>query len=55
MLRSLGVSGARHRLVSLLCWLVALAACVATSLFGVTGESLFEPEGGGLQDRRQIG
>jgi uncharacterized membrane protein YdfJ with MMPL/SSD domain len=42
MLRSLGVSGARHRLVSLLCWLVALAACVATSLFGVTGESLFD-------------
>jgi RND superfamily putative drug exporter len=42
MLRKLGVSVARHRLVSLLCWLVALAACVATALFGVTGESLFD-------------
>jgi len=42
MLRELGVSVARHRLVSLLCWLVALAACVATALFGVTGESLFD-------------
>ena len=42
MLRSLGVSVARHRLVALLCWLVALAACVATALFGVTGEGLFQ-------------
>ncbi|MGO4783768.1 MMPL family transporter [Cryobacterium sp. W22_MBD10_FK3] len=42
MLRKLGVSVARHRLISLLCWLVALGACVATALLGVTGESLFQ-------------
>jgi len=42
MLRKLGVSVARHRLISVLCWAVALGACVATALFGVTGESLFQ-------------
>jgi len=42
MLRRLGVSVARHRLISVLCWAVALAACAATALFGVTGESLFQ-------------
>ena len=42
MLRTLGVSVARHRLISLLCWLVALGACVATALLGVGGESLFQ-------------
>ncbi|WEO77378.1 MMPL family transporter [Cryobacterium sp. SO2] len=33
---------ARHRLISLLCWAVALAACLATALFGATGDSLFD-------------
>ncbi|ANP74648.1 MMPL family transporter [Cryobacterium arcticum] len=42
MLRKLGVSVARHRLISVLCWAVALAACAATALFGVTGDSLFQ-------------
>ncbi|TFB99559.1 MMPL family transporter [Cryobacterium adonitolivorans] len=42
MLRKLGVSVARHRLIALVCWAVALAACVATALLGGTGESLFQ-------------
>jgi uncharacterized membrane protein YdfJ with MMPL/SSD domain len=42
MLRKLGVSVARHRLVSLLCWVVALGVCLATAIFGATGESLFD-------------
>ncbi|QYF73228.1 MMPL family transporter [Cryobacterium sp. PAMC25264] len=42
MLRKWGVSVARHRLISVLCWAVALAACAATALFGVTGDSLFQ-------------
>jgi uncharacterized membrane protein YdfJ with MMPL/SSD domain len=42
MLRKLGVSVARHRLISLVCWALALGVCVVTALFGVTGESLFD-------------
>ncbi|MBC7441913.1 MAG: MMPL family transporter [Ramlibacter sp.] len=42
MLRTLGVFVARHRLSALLLWVVVIAACVATALFGVTGESLFQ-------------
>jgi len=56
MLRQLGVSVARHRLISLLCWVVALAACVATALFGVSGQSLFDrlsSEGPSVQGEAQ--
>lgn len=42
MLRTLGVHTARHRLSALLCWLVALAGCVALALGGVTGSTVFE-------------
>ncbi|MGO4105765.1 MMPL family transporter [Leifsonia sp. YAF41] len=42
MLRSVGVAMARHRLVVLLSWVVFLTVCLATALFGVTGESLFQ-------------
>ncbi|TFD33328.1 MMPL family transporter [Cryobacterium cryoconiti] len=42
MLRTLGVFVARHRFASLLVWAFTIAACVATALFGVTGESLFQ-------------
>ncbi|MGY4858805.1 MMPL family transporter [Cryobacterium sp. AP23] len=56
MLRKLGVSVARHRLVFLLCWVVALGACLATALFGATGESLFDrlsSEGPSVQGEAQ--
>lgn len=50
MLRKLGVRVARHRLLSLLCWLLALAACVTTALLvlvpallGYLGERLLQP------------
>ena len=42
MLRTLGVFVARHRFTSLLIWALTIIACVATALFGVTGESLFQ-------------
>ena len=42
MLRNVGVAMARHRLVVLLSWVLFLAVCLATALFGVTGESLFQ-------------
>jgi uncharacterized membrane protein YdfJ with MMPL/SSD domain len=42
MLRTLGAFIARHRFASLMIWAVVIAACVATALFGVTGESLFQ-------------
>ncbi|TDW28810.1 MMPL family transporter [Cryobacterium psychrophilum] len=42
MLRTLGVFVARHRLSSLLIWVLLIGASVATALFGVTGESLFQ-------------
>ncbi|TFD20691.1 MMPL family transporter [Cryobacterium sp. TMT4-10] len=42
MLRALGVFVARHRLSALLAWVILIGACVATALFGVTGESLFQ-------------
>ncbi|TFC88863.1 MMPL family transporter [Cryobacterium sp. TMT3-29-2] len=42
MLRTLGVFIARHRFTSLLVWACTIAACVATALFGITGESLFQ-------------
>ncbi|GAB3128383.1 MMPL family transporter [Glaciibacter psychrotolerans] len=42
MLRTVGVAMARHRLIVLICWVVFLAACAATALGGVTGESLFD-------------
>jgi len=42
MLRTLGIAVARHRLISLLAWALVLAACIATALAGVTGESLFQ-------------
>lgn len=42
MLRTLGIAVARHRLISLMAWALVLAACIATALAGVTGESLFQ-------------
>jgi RND superfamily putative drug exporter len=42
MLRTLGVAVARHRLITLLIWVVVLAGCIGTALAGVTGESLFQ-------------
>jgi uncharacterized membrane protein YdfJ with MMPL/SSD domain len=42
MLRTLGVAIARHRLITLVCWGIVLAGCVATALLGATGSSLFQ-------------
>jgi RND superfamily putative drug exporter len=42
MLRALGVAIARHRLIATLAWAIALAVCLATAVFGLTGESLFQ-------------
>ncbi|WP_394768545.1 MMPL family transporter [Lacisediminihabitans sp.] len=42
MLRALGVAIARHRLIAALAWAIALAVCLATAVFGLTGENLFQ-------------
>ena len=38
----MGVSFARHRLITLLAWVVFVAVCATTALAGVTGQTLFD-------------
>ena len=38
----MGVTFARHRLITLLAWVVFVAVCAATALAGVTGQTLFD-------------
>ena len=42
MLHTVGVAMARHRVVVLIIWIVFVGLCLATALFGVTGQSLFD-------------
>jgi RND superfamily putative drug exporter len=42
MLRALGVAIARHRLIATVAWAIALAVCLGTAVFGLTGENLFQ-------------